>query len=167
VCPKLQNKKESEFTDSDFQNHNYLNAMIKTLLAILLFTITAKAQTDTLYHAEGSASFYSSKFHGRKTASGEWFHTDSLTAAHKHLPFGTMLRVTNLGNGKQVFVRVNDRGMKGLRRIVDLSPAAARQLDMIKSGVARVRVEEIPPGFPLGNGIQFPVPAQQPSDTAR
>jgi rare lipoprotein A len=144
-------------------NPDYLNAMIRTLLAAILFSAKMTAQTDTLYHAEGSASFYAQKFHGRKTASGELFHVDSLTAAHKSLPFGTLVRVTNLANNKQVCVRVNDRGMKGLKRIIDLSPAAAKELNMVNSGVARVRVEEIPPGFPLGSGIQIPIPA----DTTR
>lgn len=88
----------------------------------------------------GTASYYGKKFHGRKTASGEIFNMYSLTAAHKRLPFGTIIRVTNKNNGKSVQVRINDRGpfMKG--RIVDLSYQAARKLDMLKEGVAVVEI---------------------------
>lgn len=137
--------------------------MLRMLLVFVFYSLELGAQTDTLYHAEGIASFYAKKFHGRQTASGEIFHVDSLTAAHKFLPFGTLVRVTNLSNGKEVYVRINDRGMKGLKRIIDLSPAAARELNMLNHGVARVRVEEIPEGFPSENGLQIPIPV--PTDT--
>ncbi|MEX1189286.1 MAG: septal ring lytic transglycosylase RlpA family protein [Bacteroidia bacterium] len=109
---------------------------------ILIGFSTLNAQ-DTLYVKEGTASFYAKKFHGRPTASGEIFHVDSLTAAHKKLPFGTIVKVTNLSNNKVVFVKINDRGMKGMKRIIDLSPAAARELGMINKGLQKVRVEEI------------------------
>jgi rare lipoprotein A (peptidoglycan hydrolase) len=88
----------------------------------------------------GQASFYASEFHGRKTSSGERYDMDDFTCAHRWLPFGTRLRVTNIGNGKSVVVRVNDRGPWKHRRIIDVSRAAARELDMMKSGTAMVEV---------------------------
>jgi rare lipoprotein A len=115
------------------------------LVLVLIFsTLFVDAQKDSLYKQTGMASYYAHKFHGRKTASGEIFSKDSLTAAHKTLPFGTRIRVTNLKNNQSVIVRVNDRGMKGTNRIVDLSPAAAKQIDMIRHGLLKVRVEELP-----------------------
>lgn len=93
---------------------------------------------------EGVASFYGKGFAGRPTASGETFDPSEMTCAHRTLPFGTWLRVTNLGNGKSVDVRVNDRGPFTGRRVLDLSEGAARHLDMIASGTAKVRIEVIP-----------------------
>ena len=91
----------------------------------------------------GKAVFYGDKWHGRKTASGERFNQHEMTAAHRSLPLGTRVRVTNLSNGKSVVVRINDRGPYGRdrSRIIDLSKAAARRLDFIDSGWARVKLE--------------------------
>jgi rare lipoprotein A len=80
---------------------------------------------------------------GRKTASGERLHSDSLTCAHRSYPFGTMLRVTNVLNGRQVIVRVNDRGPFRKGRIIDLSWGAAKEIGMIAQGIAPVTVEKI------------------------
>ncbi len=91
----------------------------------------------------GMASWYGGKFHGRQTASGEVFDKHKLTAAHKTLPFGTRLRVTNLENGRSVTVKVNDRGPFVKGRVLDLSRGAAEQLRMIEAGVVRVRMERI------------------------
>jgi len=91
----------------------------------------------------GTASYYARSFQGRKTASGERYDMNRLTAAHRIYPFGTALRVTHLGNGRNVVVRVNDRGPFARGRIIDLSFAAARRLDMVRSGTARVRIEAI------------------------
>ena len=88
----------------------------------------------------GEASYYGPKFHGKRTASGEIFDMYKKTAAHKTLPFNTILEVTNLSNRKQVIVRVNDRGPFVKGRILDLSYGAAREIDMLGSGVARVKV---------------------------
>jgi len=96
--------------------------------------------TDTW---EGKVSYLARKFTGRKTASGERFDPNALTMAHKTLPFGTMVRVTNLRNGKSVHVRVNDRGPFIAGRVADLSLAAAHQLDMLRAGVAHVRLEAL------------------------
>ncbi|MCK5741652.1 MAG: septal ring lytic transglycosylase RlpA family protein [Chlorobi bacterium] len=88
----------------------------------------------------GKASYYADKFHGRQTASGEIFNMNKMTCAHKTLGFGTRLLVKNLGNGKTVIVRVNDRGPFVGNRILDLSKAAAQKLDMIRSGVIDVEI---------------------------
>lgn len=97
--------------------------------------------TDEVYY--GEASYYADKFHGRQTANGEIFDNGKMTAAHKTLPFGTKVRVTNVSNGKSVEVRINDRGPFVKGRIIDLSRAAAEELGMIHSGVAKVEVEII------------------------
>ncbi len=89
----------------------------------------------------GLASYYGAEFHGKKTASGEVFDQWKLTCAHRKLAFGTRVKVTNLTNGKSVVVRVNDRGPWVSGRVIDLSYAAARKLDMIGEGVVKVRIE--------------------------
>lgn len=90
---------------------------------------------------EGEASWYGPGLYGRKTASGEVLRPGTLTAAHRTLPFGTCLRVTNLENGRAVEVRVNDRGPYAAGRIIDVSEAAARALGMHGRGVTRVRLD--------------------------
>lgn len=109
---------------------------ILTLLVLLLPVIGLSA-----YEEEGIASWYGGKFHGRLTANGETFNTHELTAAHKQLPFNTIVNVTNKANGRTVQVRINDRGPFIEGRTIDLSYAAAVQLDMIKSGTAPVLLE--------------------------
>ncbi|MFT5764749.1 MAG: rare lipoprotein A [Saprospiraceae bacterium] len=94
----------------------------------------------------GIASYYSDAFHGRKTASGELYHKDKLTAAHKTLPFGTVIRVTRLDNKTSVIVTVNDRGPYIKGRIVDISKAAALKLDLVRDGHARVKIEVLEKG---------------------
>jgi len=89
----------------------------------------------------GWASWYGPRFHGRRTANGERFNKFQLTAAHRTLPFGTRVRVTNLQNGRSTVVRINDRGPYIRGRIIDLSYAAAIQLGMHRQGVVQVRVE--------------------------
>ncbi|MFV3411415.1 septal ring lytic transglycosylase RlpA family protein [Pseudomonas nitroreducens] len=93
------------------------------------------------YRAEGTASYYGKAHHGKRTASGERFNQNALTAAHRTLPFGTRVRVTNLDNDRSVVVRINDRGPFGRGRIIDVSKAAAEQLNMLRTGTARVRLE--------------------------
>ena len=114
----------------------HYNKIVLTTLTLLLFSFTALAQTQS-----GKASFYAMKFTGRKTASGEQLHHDSLTCAHRTYPFGTQLKVTNPANGKQVIVRVTDRGPYVKGRIIDLSVRAARELGIIAQGIAPVIVE--------------------------
>ncbi len=91
----------------------------------------------------GMASFYGREFDGKPTSSGETYHANHLTAAHRTLAFGTIVRVTNLSNGKKVIVRINDRGPFIKGRIIDLSLAAAKRLDMIDAGVVKVKVEVV------------------------
>ncbi|PLX32861.1 MAG: septal ring lytic transglycosylase RlpA family lipoprotein [Ignavibacteria bacterium] len=98
-------------------------------------------QHDVLEVNEGIASYYHNKFHGRLTANGERYNKRELTAAHLKYPFGTYVRVTSLDNGSSVIVRINDRGPHIRSRIIDLSRAAAEELDMIHDGLAKVRVE--------------------------
>lgn len=90
---------------------------------------------------EGVAAYYATAFHGRRTASGSIYDERDLTAAHRTLPFGTRVRVTHLENGKEVVVTINDRGPFTKGRVIDLSREAARRLDLIQDGVARVRLE--------------------------
>jgi rare lipoprotein A len=89
----------------------------------------------------GTASFYAHRFHGRKTASGEIYDEKSLTAAHRTAAFGTRVRVTNLSNGRGVILRINDRGPHVADRLIDVSYAAAKELDFVRAGLVRVRVE--------------------------
>ena len=89
----------------------------------------------------GYASFYHAAFHGRRTASGETFNRHALTAAHKTLPFGTLVRVINLRNGRNVIVRVNDRGPLRKNRVIDVSARAARELGFLAYGVTWVKLE--------------------------
>ena len=93
----------------------------------------------------GVASWYGIPYHGRRAASGEVYDMTCLTAAHRNLPFQTWVEVTNLSNGKRVDVRINDRGPFARGRIIDLSQAAARDIDMLRAGTARVRLKVIPP----------------------
>lgn len=91
--------------------------------------------------AEGKASYYANRFHGRRTASGEHFDRRELTAAHRSLPFGTRVQVTNLDNGRKVVVKINDRGPHTGNRIIDISQAAAREIGLVGRGVGKVRIE--------------------------
>ncbi|MDR0689375.1 MAG: septal ring lytic transglycosylase RlpA family protein [Spirochaetaceae bacterium] len=106
---------------------------------------TQSGSAGGLFRQEGIASWYGDEFAGRLTASGEIFDPALLTAAHQTLPLGTMLKVTNTHNNKQVLVRVNDRGPFVAARIIDVSRAAAEQLDMIFTGTAPVVVEALAP----------------------
>jgi len=91
----------------------------------------------------GNASYYGAEFHGKPTSSGEIFDMNALTAAHRTLPLGTMVRVTNLENEKQVEVKINDRGPFVKGRIIDLSRGAAEKLEIIENGTAIVKIEII------------------------
>lgn len=102
----------------------------------------AKIDTSKAYQL-GVSSYYGKKFHGRKTANGETFNMYKLTAAHRVLPLGTHVRVTNLSNGRWVEVKVNDRGPFIEGRILDLSFAAALEIEMVQAGTARVMIEII------------------------
>jgi rare lipoprotein A len=101
------------------------------------------------FYETGMASWYGREFHGKKTASGESFDMNGLTAAHKSLPFGTIIMVKNFNNGKTVKVRINDRGPYKGNRILDLSYAAAKKLDMLKNGRTHVGIKVLK----VGSGI--------------
>ena len=128
-----------------------------TMLSPLMYSLTSHLSPLTSYLSPltsktnaqgvqtGKASYYAKKFSGRKTASGERLHHDSLTCAHRTYPFGTQLKVTNPANGKTVIVRVTDRGPYVRGRIIDLSVRAARELGIIAQGIATVVVERYSP----------------------
>jgi len=100
-----------------------------------------EAPKNTAKIQYGTASFYANKFNGRKTANGEVFSQDKLTAAHNSLPFGTWIKVTNLKNKKSVVVRVNDRLAHDNKRLVDLSRAGASKLGYTSRGLTKVKIE--------------------------
>ncbi len=116
------------------------------LASSLLLTENALAaiQHELVFQEEGVASWYGGFFHGRKTASGAVFDMHQLTAAHKSLPLNTMVRVTNLDNGKSVDVLLNDRGPYIGNRIIDLSRGAAERLGFKERGLAKVKIEYLP-----------------------
>lgn len=95
------------------------------------------------YDVVGVASWYGQGYHGRRTASGEIFDMNALTAAHPSLPFGTRVRVTNLENRRSVILKINDRGPFVKRRIIDVSRRAAEELGFVRAGMTKVRVEVI------------------------
>lgn len=105
-------------------------------------TLSSESEANSAIYSEiGYASFYGDSFVGKMTASGEIYDANQLTAAHRSLPFGTKLKVTNLENWQSVVVRVNDRGPFISGRIIDLSNRAAKELGIIQKGVARVQIE--------------------------
>ena len=130
-----------------------LKLIICSFLLLLLQADKGYAQNDSAYTPTpksskkvkkvfyGQASFYGNKFHGKKTANGEIFSQDKFTAACNVLPLGTWIRVTNLKNGRSVVVKTNDRLHPKMRRLVDLSRAAAKKLGYISNGLTRVKVE--------------------------
>jgi rare lipoprotein A len=132
-----------------------LKLFICSFLLLLLQADKVSAQNDSAIVAPsksskkakkvfyGQASFYGNKFHGKKTANGEIFSQDKFTAACNVLPLGTWIKVTNLKNGRSVVVKTNDRLHPKMRRLVDLSRAAAKKLGYISNGLTRVKVEVV------------------------
>lgn len=124
---------------------------VLTAVAVALFVVfcrvfPAQASSEPpvlLQITTGHATRYSAKLQGRKTASGQRYNPKLLTAAHRTLPLGTIVRVTNLRNGREVVVRINDRGPFGKGRIIDLSYEGASRLNMIRQGVVKVQVEVV------------------------
>ncbi|WP_029519824.1 septal ring lytic transglycosylase RlpA family protein [Persephonella sp. IF05-L8] len=118
-----------------------MRAILLGLIVVFLFSCAGKKER---YYGrcpttiKGIASYYGKKFHGRKTASGERYNMYKYTAAHKYLPFGTILLVKNLKNGRTVKVRINDRGPFVKGRVLDLSYAAAKKLGMLRAGIVPV-----------------------------
>lgn len=139
---KLEKKlSREEFVQKKIDSISASNIEVNHLLPILEKAEIIKVEP---FKTNAVASYYANKFHGRKTASGAIFDTEKLTAAHKTLPFGTKLKVTNLANGKSVVVEVNDRGPFVKGREIDLSRAAFMEITRdIKYGLMRVDIEII------------------------
>jgi len=117
---------------------DFLIVMQKICFILLVFTaIELNAQ---LNQTKGYASYYANKFEGKTTASGEIYRHENLTAAHRSLPFGTLVKVTNLSNNKSVVVRINDRGPFTEDRLIDLSKSAADSLGFLEQGLAEVEI---------------------------
>jgi rare lipoprotein A len=115
---------------------------IPSIVLLLALFLSFSSQGQELgYEKIGIASFYANQFYGKKTASGEKLKKTSLTAAHKRFPFNTLVEVTNLANRKSVIVRINDRGPYKKGRVVDLSEAAAKKLNLKKIGLVRVKIK--------------------------
>jgi rare lipoprotein A len=124
--------------------------LLPTLLAVLALacfgcasaSAPVQAQTpSSSYRQSGLASYYADKFQGRSTASGEPYDKNALTGAHRKLPFGTRVRVTNTKNGKSVVVRINDRGPYSRKRVIDLSRSAFSAIGNTKAGILSVTIE--------------------------
>jgi rare lipoprotein A len=125
-----------------------------SFLLPLLCWLGAAGQGDSLV-TTGKASFYGDAFHGLETSSGDIFDAHDFTAAHRTLPFGTIVSVTNKNNGKNVIVRVNDRGPFVKSRIIDLSKSAARKIGMVPYGVVPVRIQvlDLLDNYPLSDSL--------------
>mgnify|MGYP001074001016 CR=1 FL=1 len=117
-----------------------MKSLAAGVLATLAFNPLTSIAGEPSFKQKGVASYYADRFHGRKTASGVRYDKTALTAAHKSLPLGTKVRVTNLKNGETVEVEINDRGPHVKGRVVDLSKAAARELGMMNTGLVPVQV---------------------------
>jgi rare lipoprotein A len=123
----------------------FRNALFCTCIALVALSGSANAGAKEGNSGRntisGSASWYGGQFHGRKTANGERYDMNGLTAAHRSLPFGTKVRVTNKKTGKSVVVRINDRGPFVGKRVIDLSRGAAKSINMLGTGVASVNLQ--------------------------
>jgi rare lipoprotein A len=111
------------------------------ILFFFCLIVSLNGQIDSSFVETGIASYYAKKFEGRKCSSGQIFRHDSLTAAHKKLKFGSLVKVTNLKNDSVVIVRINDRLPSNSKRNIDLSLSAAKQLNFIRQGLTQVRIE--------------------------
>ena len=121
-------------------------ASLTETVAALDESIRIEPKAEAVYEmiGQGEASYYGRELAGNRTASGERFDPNAFTAAHRTLPLGTRLRVTNVANGRSVIVRVNDRGPFVRSRLIDVSFGAAREIQMVRSGKAQVRLEIVP-----------------------
>ncbi len=139
--------------------------MRKIFLFVLLGTAYCLGQLG--YTQTGLASYYADKFHGRRTSSGEIYNKHKLTAAHRELPFGTMVKVTNLRNNKSVVVKINDRGPWISTRIIDLSYAAAKEIDMIAAGEVPVKIEVVQPAPEYEQHTDLTKPKNKPAPKSK
>lgn len=126
-----------------FFDLNFVVELVKLIYIFILsfFFLNGFSQIDSNKTEFGTASFYAKKFEGRKCSNGQKFRNDSLTAAHKTLKFGTKVKVTNIKNDSVVFVTINDRLPKKSKRNIDLTLRAATQLNFVKSGLTKVKIE--------------------------
>ncbi|MFC2104040.1 septal ring lytic transglycosylase RlpA family protein [Bacteroidota bacterium] len=137
-----------------------MNKRILFFIYVIFLAFTTGVKAQNSYSKTGIASFYADKFEGRQTANGEIYYHAKRTAAHQTLPFGSIVKVTNLENNKYVVVRINDRGPFVDNRIIDLSKSAAKELDFIGKGLAKVRIEliastdDLPDNSPMANQKQ-------------
>lgn len=115
--------------------------MKKLLLFIPLITLLSFKSSEIIY--TGTASYYGQHWTGRKTSSGELFHKDSLTAAHKYFKFGTIVKVTNTSNDSVRYVKINDRLPKSSSFVIDLSYGTAKELNFIRKGITKVTLEPV------------------------
>lgn len=122
---------------------NYRSVAAAALLFVLASASGCKLNPFDNHSEKGQASWYGNEYHGRKTASGEVFNQWDNTAAHRKLPFGTVVLVKNMNNGKSLKVRINDRGPFVRGRIIDVSRGAADRLGMVRDGVVPVRIEVV------------------------
>ncbi len=128
--------------DPDKVAESMLKSLYSSALIALLLLAGVNAQAAVVGQTQsGKASYYHDRFHGRKTASGVRYDKNELSAAHKTLPLGSHVRVTDPRSGKSVVVRINDRGPYAKGRVIDLSRAAARKIGLVKEGVAKVKLE--------------------------
>lgn len=133
------------------EHHQWNQPLRRSLVIMIVLGVAALITTGcgggkqrvngVTYPQVGVASWYGKKFHGRRTASGERYNMRAMTAAHRSLPFGSRVRVTDVETGRSVKVRINDRGPYYRRRVIDLSYGAAKKLGMVQKGITRVRVE--------------------------
>ncbi len=131
----------------------FIVVQLTALARLSAQVVPTPPDTVKRYVKTGVASYYATSFQGKKTANGEIFNNNKLTAAHLTLPFGTLVKVTNIKTGKWVIVRINDRGPYNRKRIIDVSYRAAKHLGMINGkGIVKVRVEELPPRIPPQDG---------------
>jgi rare lipoprotein A len=114
-----------------------------TICGLVLLLLTSLMLEDDKYVQTGKASYYSRKFQGRETSSGEVFKHNKYTAAHKTLPFGSIVRVVNMENDSIVYVKINDRLPKTSKRLIDLTRKAAKELNFIHKGLTKVTVERV------------------------
>ena len=128
------------------QNHKG-KVLFVIITSILLTLCTQNIFAQKI--KDGKATYYSGKLYGRRMSNGEYYHPDSMTCAHRTLPFGTRILVTNPRNGNQVVVRVTDRGPYVRGRVIDLSYAAARELGFLSAGVAYMKLEVVDEDLPL------------------
>ena len=157
VSPAQKQRKPELSTDnkhslSNTKRRDYLRVNIALAICLLVGSFLHGCSSITrhephpdsvVYRQTGIASYYAMKFHHRKTASGERFDNYAMTAAHKTLPFGSEVKVTNLNNGKSVTVRINDRGPFVKGRIIDLSRAAFSQIANLDRGVVKVQISVV------------------------